>query len=48
MSYNRRFKSRKMDIGSKELARDTINNKGGYLAMGFNKSKKEKCLNHIT
>jgi len=40
-----------MDIGSKGLAMDTIHNKGGYLAVGFNKSKKKRkmpqsyCLN---
>ena len=35
MGYNRRFKSRKINTGSKELIRDTIHNQGGYLAMGF-------------
>ena len=39
MGYIRRFKSRKVDICSKVLARDIISNKGGYLAVGFNKSK---------
>jgi len=47
MGYNRRFESGKMDIGSKGLVRDIIHNKSGYFAMGFNESKKEKCLNHI-
>jgi len=47
MGYNRRFKSRKTDTGSKGLTRNTIHNQGGYLAVGFNESKKEKCLNHI-
>jgi len=45
ISYNRRFKSRKADIGSKGLARDIICNKHGYLPIWFNKSK--KYLNHI-
>jgi len=40
MGYNRRFKSRKMNIGSKRLARDRIHNKGGCLAIGFQKIKK--------
>ena len=40
------LKSRKIDIGSKGLARDTIHNKGGYLAVDFNESKKN-CLNHV-
>jgi len=47
VGYNRRFKSRKTNIGSKGLTRDTIHNQGGYLAMVLNKSKKEKWLNHI-
>ena len=41
MGYSRRFKSRKLDIGSNGLARDTRHNKGGYQAVGFNKSKKK-------
>ena len=44
MGCNRRFKLRKLDIGSKGLARDTIHNKGGYLAVGFNKSKKNASI----
>ena len=47
MGYNRRSKSRKTAIGSKELAKDIIYNKGGYLAVVFNKLKEKKCLNHI-
>ena len=39
MGYNRRFKSWKIDIGSKELARDTIHNKGGYLVVRFQQIK---------
>jgi len=46
MGYNRRFKLGKSAIGSKGLVSDTIY-KGGYLAVGFNKSKK-KCLIHMT
>jgi len=42
--YNRRFKSRKTDIGSEELARDIIYNKGGYLIVGFNKLKKKASI----
>ena len=33
-----------MDMGSKGLARDIIYNKGGYLAVGFNKSKKNVSM----
>ena len=39
MGYNRRFKSRKTDIGSKRLTRDTIHNQGSYLAVGFKQIK---------
>jgi len=41
MGYNRRSKSRKIDIGPKGLARDTIYNTGGYLAMGFQQIKEK-------
>jgi len=44
MGYNRRFKLRKPDISSKGLARDTIHNKSGYLAVGLNKSKKNASI----
>jgi len=33
-----------MDIGSKGLARDIIYNKGGYLTIRFNKSKKNASI----
>ena len=50
MGYNKRFKSRKTDAGSKGLTRDTMHNWGGYLAMGFKQIKNRKmpqsyCLN---
>jgi len=48
MGYNRSFKLRKLELSSKGLARTTIHNKGGYLAVRFNKSKKmhqSYCLN---
>ena len=35
---------RKMDINSKGLAKDIIHNKGGYLVIGFNKSKKNVSI----
>ena len=44
MGYNSRFKSRKSDIGSKGLVRETIHNKGGYLVVEFNKSKKNASI----
>jgi len=42
MGYNRKFKSIKMGIGSKGLARDTIHSKGGYLAVGFQRIRERK------
>jgi len=44
IGYNKRLKLKKMDIGSKVLARDILYNKGGYLAVGFDTSKKNASI----
>ena len=41
LGCNRRSKLRKSNIGSKGLARDTIYNKGGYLALGLEQNKEK-------